>query len=173
MLAAVALGGLPQAPQFSALAVKGIMFHVVTAPQVDGASFEVIGIETNDPELMAELKAKRSGNPRMKILISIGGWSFSTATGVFEGRQRMCSASCCKTMLTAARPAHGWCRLDTGWVGQGGSWLFPALTHQHTVIVALTINCRVRLRLHLPQAGLHRCQPCQIHKCSHCLRSQV
>lgn len=99
---------------------------MATAPQVDGASFEVIGIETKDPELMAELKAKRARNPGMRILISIGGWSFSRATGVFEGQQRTCTASCCQTITAAARrfliaslwvvqvELAGWCKVEAG-----------------------------------------------------------
>ncbi|KAL4423689.1 hypothetical protein ABPG75_000990 [Micractinium tetrahymenae] len=48
-------------------------------------SGEVVHVEQNEPQLIAQLQALKSRNPALKTLISIGGWSFSRGDQVFTG----------------------------------------------------------------------------------------
>lgn len=50
--------------------------------QPDG---QVVHVEQNEPQLIAQLQALKGRNPALKTLISIGGWSFSRGEEVFTG----------------------------------------------------------------------------------------
>lgn len=62
-----------------------------------------VDVEYNDLQLQQELQQVKSQIPGMKTLISIGGWSFSTGTGVYSGTgaelifPRMASSSTSRT----------------------------------------------------------------------------
>jgi chitinase len=62
---------------------QGKFTHIFYAfAKVEKDTFEVVGTEWNDDALIKELMGAKG---KAKTLISIGGWSFSRAWGVFEG----------------------------------------------------------------------------------------
>ena len=60
--------------------------HLIYAfAKVDGGNFSVVNVEFDDDQLIKQLTALKATNKALKLMISIGGWSFSRASETFTG----------------------------------------------------------------------------------------
>ncbi len=53
--------------------------------KINPSTYAVETVEFNDEEMIEDLIAHKADNPDLKILISIGGWSFSRGSEAFKG----------------------------------------------------------------------------------------